>query len=453
MKRNTLSPYLLASLLLSPTTETQGNAPATAPTAPTPPAKPDAAKGKAAAGPAQHRGLSAADLVSEIEANPEEFDTGGGEDDEAGSQPKAADEKPGGKPKAEATPAKPAATPAAPAELTADQKAWLELRAAAKTPEEAAEIDKQAPAFSDEQWAAAEGVITADVAARDATAKPEELQTQLTAAQAEVTKAKTELEEKSKRLTAVEAELKRAQTQPLPLAPMHPLMTATPEELAKAEASAAQVKEWALRNWDGVAAAGDQPAYTAEQVRTAYARADKQLGTIIPAAREYHKVYEEQNAVARQVYPALFDPQSPHFQTRESILRQLPGLKAGLPQISTVMGDAIVGETLRGALLAEAPSADVAALRAALVKALPDLAKLMPALQAAPAAVPKTFKLPAKPIVPLARPGSGSTPRRPGTTGKSKGAPDVKKFLDLKAANGGNELEALTESLRDVNVD
>jgi hypothetical protein len=425
---------------LAPTAEAGNGAPAS-------PAAPGA-KPKPTLAP-QPIGLSAADLVADIEAHPQNFSTIELPEDRPAPVAPVAPEV---KPDAPAAPpeAAPAAAPApAPEALTPEQTAWLQLRAAAQTPEEAATLDAKAPAFTDAQWAAVE----AQAAPESKPAAAPEAQAELTAAQAAATEAKAAAEAATQRVAQLEAELQAAQTQPVAIAPMHPLMTATPEQLVTAENNAVALKEWALKNWDGAPAQDNQPAYSAEQVRAAYARADKHLSAVIPAAKQYHQIFEQENATARQVYPALFDPQSPHYQTREGILRRLPGLKAGLPQISTVMGDAIVGETLRGVLLAETPSPAVQTLRAQLVAAVPQLAQLMPALKGP--APRKGFKLPAQPVVPLARPGSTAS-TRPATAPQGRGGPtgpSVDRFLKLKAANGGNELEALTESLRNVNVD
>jgi len=459
MKYPPLSPRLLLSL----DPAGGGSTAAPAPAAP-------AAKAAAPIGVHPEIGLSAVDLIAQIESDPEAF----------GGAALAADHEdgaPAGTPAetAEAKAAREAATAKAAAEakakeqeagaasgapeLTADQKAWLELRKAATTEAAAAEVDQQAPAFTDEQWALIEKEFAGEAAAPAAApaVKPEELQAQLTAAQTEAARLKSEAEASSKRLKEIEADLATAQTAAVPVAPMNPLLAATPEQLAQAEATAAQLKQWALRNWDGApaieatATTPAQPAYTAEQVRSAYARADDQLARVIPAARTYHQQFEAENALAQQVYPELFDKESPHFQTRANILRRLPGLKAGLPQISAVIGDATVGETIRGLLAAETPTAETQALAAALVKAAPSLAKFMPRLTA-PGKAKAVGKLPARPIVPLARPSAGgrALPVRPGA--RATGGPDNKRFVTLLTENGGDQLSALTETLRNVNV-
>lgn len=341
---------------------------------------------------------------------------------------------------------------AQPVELTPEQTDWLTKRSAATTPEEAAQLDASAPAFSDEQWTQAEALLNATPADVRAPGTENELRGQLTAAQAEVTKLKTEAEAQSKRLAEAEAENARLKTQPVAIAPMSPLMTLNPDQLAQAERNAAALKQWCLTHWDGapaVPASGDQPgqpAYTAEQVRAAFARADDQLTRVIPAARTYAQQFEQENTLAQQVYPELFNPQSPHHQTRENILRRLPGLKAGLPQISTVIGDAIVGEQLRGLLLAEQPTAELKALKDALLKAAPALAKFMPGL-AAPATPARQFKLTAKPIVPLARPsGANRSPiQRPAGKG-NVAAPNLAKLA--KAAGTESENDVLLELVR-----
>lgn len=349
-------------------------------------------------------------------------------------------------------PAQPAATPApatTPAELTAEQTAWLEQRAAATTPEAAAELDAKAPAFTDEQWTAAEAALAGQ--ATPAAAAPD-LQAQLTAAQTEAARIKAEADAQSKRLAEIEAENARLKTQPVAIAPMSPLMAATPEQLLQAERSAAQLKQWALANWDGspeVPASGDQPAvpaYTAAQVRAAFARADDQLTRVIPAAREYQQQFEQENTLAKQVYPELFDTQSPHCQTRENILRRLPGLRAGLPQIATVIGDAIVGEVVRGLMATETRTAEAKALAEALVKAAPQLAKLMPGLATPAKGAARQLKLTAKPVVPLARPSGAGARTVPRPNGKTTAAPNLAALA--KAAGTENENAVLLELVR-----
>jgi len=473
MKRSTLSPWLQ----LAPQS-TDGNGPAASA-----PAKPAAAapapttipaKGKAASGPPKAEGLSTADLIAEIEKNPAAFETepaptGGtadgvaedGDEDEGAPGAETAEVKAAreAKEKKEAEIAAKAREDARPTpELNADQKAWMELRAAARTPEEAAEVDKEAPVFTDEEWALVEKEFS-DAARGDARPTTE-LQTQLTAAQAEAAQVKSDLEAQSKRLKEVETELARAQAQPVAIAPMNPLMTADAGQLDQAEAAAQQMKEWALKNFEGspaipaTATTPEQPAYTAEQVRAAYARADKQLTQVIPAARQYLADHVAHNVSAKQVYPELFNPQSEEHVNTQSILRRLPGLRAALPNISTIFGDAILGEKLRLLIVNEKPTAEALALAAALVKADPTLAKFMPALTGKPAARP-IGRLPAKPLVALARPSASgrSLSPRPAANGKAKGTPDSNKFVTLRTENGGDELAALTETLRNVNVE
>lgn len=446
-------------------------------------------------GPRPHVGLSAQDLIAQIEADPETFghtpDSAiAKEPSEEGLQTPEGEQPPSRAKDAKAKkdePTPPANDPlddpddlegeeegkvesrkskdeGQTAELSAEQSAWLEKRAGAKTPEEAAEIDKTAPEFSDEQWALAEKQFTESREGREGGEGTAEL-TQL---RAESSKLKADFDTQSKRLKDLEAELAQAQVQPVAIAPMHPLMTADAEGLAQAERNAYALKKWCAENWDGteaIPAAGDQPAqpaYSAAQVRKASANADETLQRIIPAARQYQQLFDQENAEAQQVYPGLFDANAealmpgalnPH-QTRTNILRRLPGLKAGLPQISKVMGDSLLGETIRVLIQAETRTPEVKALADALVKAAPALAKFMPALTGAKTGGKAIGKLPAKPIVPLARPSAGGRsiiPRPGAKTGKH--APDPKKFQTLLTENGGDQLAALTETMRNVTVD
>lgn len=474
MTKKFLGSALSHWLLLNPTAETQGNGPAAA-AAKTPEAK-----------PTTHLGMSAVDLVDAIEADPDAFATEAGDEDEEGASQNSETQK-AEKAKADAAAAKKSedekaakakadaeakakegkADDAKTIELNADQKAWLELRAAAKTAEEAAELDKQAPAFSDEEWAQAEKTFTGENGENGEKPKADDVTAQLASVQTELAAVKAKEEAASKRLKEVETELAAAKAKPVAVAQQHPLFLADATELERAEQQAYAIKKWATENWDGaeaVAASGDQPAvpaYTAAQVRKASANAEELLQRVIPAAREKLAAHISANSQTAQVYPELFNPQAtplqPNmatpYQAREMILRQLPGLRTAIPSINTVLGDAFVGEQLRVLLTSEKPTEDAKSLAAALVKAVPTLAKFMPALTApGKAAAKASLKLPAKPIVPLARPGSaGGRVQRPGS-GKPAGTPNVSKFVTQRTENGGDELSALTETLRNVNV-
>jgi len=367
-------------------------------------------------------------------------------------------------PPAAATPsaaAPAAAAPATPApvELTAEQKDWLTKRAAVTTEAEAQQLDAAAPAFSDEQWAEAEKTFTASAAAPVAGTPqtPDEFQAALTAVQAEATKAKADAEAASKRLQEVEAELAKAKATPppaIPVANIHPLMHADAATLDQAEQNALAVKEWAMKNFDGAPAQGDQPEYTAVQVRTALANADRLLLSVIPAARQSLADHTSANIAAREIYPELFNPQaqplaaeqaSP-FQTRELTLKRLPGLRAAIPNINVMIGDMIVGEQLRTVLASQVASADVHAARNALLKAIPALGKFMPKLSNPSAGATKPgFRLPSKPVVPLARPSSGGG-RSISRPGKATPPPALKQLAAV--ANTHAEGDVLTDIVR-----
>lgn len=436
-------------------------------------------------GPSPHVGLSAQDLIAQIEGDPDTFghtpdaaiakepgeeglpdgETAKGAKVETGKKkPEAKAPEPEPEPEEDDETPEDDDTPAAQtSSLSPEQQSWIEKRANAKTEAEAAEIDKTAPAFTDEQWALAVKEVEGREAKDEGQTAPE-----LATITAERDKLKTDFEAQSKRLKDLEGELAQANVQPVAIAPMHPLMTADAEQLAQAERNAYALKKWCAENWDGteaIPAAGDQPAqpaYSAAQVRKAAANADETLQRIIPAARNYQQLFDQENGTAQQIYPALFDANSeplakgalnPH-QTRTNILRRLPGLKAGLPQISLVMGDSLLGETIRQLVLSDQRTPEVKALAEALVKAAPRLAKFMPALTGAKTNGKAIGKLPAKPIVPLARPSAGGRAivPRPGGKGKNT-APDVNKFRTRLTENGGDQLAALTEAMQGVSVD
>lgn len=320
-------------------------------------------------------------------------------------------------------------------EFSADQQAWLDLRAAATDEAEIKKLESEMPEFTDAQrdYLNAEAdqaeAATKTAAEKGAAAEPkfddtqkawlkEKFETPLATAQAEA-KAATE------KAAALEAQLRTAGAKPQAIAPMHPLLLVeSPVDLDKKEAELSAFEKWALENWDGTEAVeasadGKTPAreaIPAAKVRSAYARVKEEREKIIPAARQYLASYIAENAAAKAVYPELFDEKHPHAQIAQGLLKQLPGLRVAIPNIMTVIGDAIVGEQLR-------------------------LEKAKAAEKKGKAAQRPGIRIPPKG-------GAGGAPKLPGTKpAAASAAPSVDKFHEAMKRNGGDEKAALMEIL------
>ena len=226
-----------------------------------------------------------------------------------------------------------------------------------------------------------------------------------------------EIEALRAKVAELETALTRKEPQPVQVAPVHPLLAEDdPAKIADAERQLEQFERWALENWDGteaVEAAGDQPAipaYPAQAIRKRYAELKTIRERVIPQARELAARRKALTAEARAVYPELFDPKREEYSAVTEILQYAPGLKAVLPNIYLVLGDALRGEKLR---LEQARKAKT------------------PARPAAP-------KVPARPAAAAARPAA--------TPPKSKG-PDPARFV----AAGGDRA-ALVNMLRGMDL-
>jgi hypothetical protein len=235
---------------------------------------------------------------------------------------------------------------------------------AEEAPPEEEPAAAEAPAFTAEQQA----WLDAQAATR---------QTELDAARAEAEQART-------RLTQAETDLARARETPVAIAPIHPLLLAEkPEEVDAAEAQLAQFERWALKHWDGVDPSedGKQPGYTAQQVRERYGALKEIRERMVPAAREALARRQQEEAAARRVYPELFDPARPEHNVLRNLLAIAPGLKAVIPNLHLVIGDALRGEKARQA--AERARTAKPAAAAPKVPARPRPAPAKPAPRAA----------------------------------------------------------------------
>lgn len=179
---------------------------------------------------------------------------------------------------------------------------------------------------------------------------------QLAVKEEEITTLKEQAAAATTKATDLEAQLQAAGTQPLAIAPIDPLFLIDDPAVLDAEAGKLRSFEaWLLKNWDGVEAVeasadGKTKAsagYTGEEIRARYAQVKELRETILPAAREGIQVRKQQETLARKAYPELFDAKRPEFRTAENLLKLAPGLKAVLPNIYTVIGDALRGEKMR----------------------------------------------------------------------------------------------------------
>jgi hypothetical protein len=179
---------------------------------------------------------------------------------------------------------------------------------------------------------------------------------QIAAKDEELTTLRTQAEEAQAKVTELEQQLQSAGTQPVAIAPIDPLFLI--DDPAKLDERATELKNfeaWALQHWDGVdpvEASADgkikaHPGYTKEQVRERYGQAKEVREAILPAAREGIKARQAHAAQARKAYPELFDAKRPEFKVAENLLKLAPGLKAVVPNIHIVIGDALRGEKIR----------------------------------------------------------------------------------------------------------
>lgn len=200
--------------------------------------------------------------------------------------------------------------------------------AAAKAEEEA-----EAPEFSEEQQAWVKA---------------------LEAKQAvELTETKQKLDAAAAELEDVKGKLESAGDTGMEIAPIHPLfMTDKAEEIAQVEGQLQAFEKWALKNWDGTEEVTKDgqvttPAYSKEQIRERYAELKEVREKLVPAARQRLEGRQKETEAARKVYPELFDPKRPESKVAQNLLKLAPGLKAVVPNIYVVIGDALVGEKLR----------------------------------------------------------------------------------------------------------
>lgn len=339
----------------------------------------------------------------------------------------------------------PAATPdpkpAAPAKdaeaeaAAAAEKARIAEKAEeeGKTPEEviaeekaAADEEARIAAKIEETGKTREDILAEEAAGAGDQTEPEFteeqrawLDQQAEASTAELTEAKEKLEAAEAKVLELEQQVAAGSDTPVAIADVHPFfLLDDPAKLLEEDAKLAAFEKWALKNWNGtqeIPAEGNRPAvpaYTGEQVRERYAAIQQLRKELIPAARQSIADRKKHEDVARKLYPELFDAKRPEYKTAQNLLRLAPGLKAVIPNVYTVIGDALRGEKIR---LAEEKA------------------------RAAKRPVGKTTPAPTVP----ARPAPGGATRTATAAAKPKGSDvDVQKFMDA-----GGDRSALIHAL------
>ncbi len=179
---------------------------------------------------------------------------------------------------------------------------------------------------------------------------------QIAAKDEEISTLTTKATEAEAKVTELTAQLATAGQTPVSIAPIDPLFLI--DDPAKLDVEAGKLKEfehWLMQHWDGidpVEASADgktkaAPGYTAEQIRARYAQVKEVREEILPAARQNIQARKAHEAQARKAYPELFDPKRPEHSVAQNLLKLAPGLKAVVPNIHIVIGDALRGEKLR----------------------------------------------------------------------------------------------------------
>jgi hypothetical protein len=255
-------------------------------------------------------------------------------------------------------------------EFSAEQQAWLDKRNAATDAKEIAKLDAAMPEFSQEQAdylnakadeaEPGDGEKKADeeIKAPEFTDEQKPFVEKLTT---ELTETKTKLTALESKRSELEVEVARLANTPPPVAGnLHPLaLTDNPADIDTHEKNLEEFVAWGKANWDGADEVKDdsgkvtQRAYTAKEIREAVTRRETELRKLIPAARETYQQRMAQLNEAKKIYPVLFDAKSEEAKLASAFLKQWPVLKA-IPNVMTIIGDAIAGERARAAAAAGA---------------------------------------------------------------------------------------------------
>jgi hypothetical protein len=183
-------------------------------------------------------------------------------------------------------------------------------------------------------------------------AKRKALEDQVSAEQAAKAAAETERDELRARLETAGVKPVTGNTE----------LFASPEALDAREAKVWDLLEFARQHSDGFD--GDEkngiPAYTAEQMREAATRYERELFREIPKAKAVLAQRAQFDAAVTAVeYPALLDPKSQDARIAEHFLRKFPALRME-PDVMVLIGDMLAGERARNAKVAAAGAKPVA---------------------------------------------------------------------------------------------
>lgn len=204
---------------------------------------------------------------------------------------------------------------------------------------------------------------------------PEKAQRAFEARIGELTAKRKEAETRAttaeQRIAALEQELAEAKapraTSPADLATGVPGLDDldTPEAVQAREQQVQNSKYWALQHLDGATVAdgkGGEIEITAEQARAILANAERALAAL-PARRKFLEERAAHSTAARQVYPWLYDTANATAQAElKRIRRDLSAKRvADLPEFDLILGDAIVGQSVREGHYTLVPAAAAAA--------------------------------------------------------------------------------------------
>jgi hypothetical protein len=167
-----------------------------------------------------------------------------------------------------------------------------------------------------------------------------------------LTAARKTAEEKAASLATELEDLKAKFVAPPPVAPtpQNPLAhIETAEQLQRQIELSRSAKSWAIQNLNGGevdVGDGKTKFLDDNQVRLLLSRAEDMLTQHIPQRQQYLAAKADFDSQAKKAYPTLFKPGHAHQTEFNSWLKVFPECRK-YPDIALIVGDAIVGRTLR----------------------------------------------------------------------------------------------------------
>ncbi len=162
-------------------------------------------------------------------------------------------------------------------------------------------------------------------------------------AKAEQARLESRVEELTDELEETKA---KVGTAPVSIPGVHPLMlVASEKELDDRLARIDAFEDFADKYPEGYEGDGTEndPAWTAEQIRTKMRELKRERDRIIPAARENIKARAVKDAELKAKYPALFDRKSEEFRSAQALMKLMPELNRH-PDKSVLIARLILGE-------------------------------------------------------------------------------------------------------------